>query len=216
MWKGHRSMGSRLQRGALVVLACATWMTVAAPLRAQENRAQEDRTQKRPARQRTDVPVHLVDVGDGDTVVIRWAEGDVEIVRILGIDTPETQNVEHNLPYAQSFGYEATAFARGVFAAATKVEILRYDQMDRYGRTLAYVFVNGKNFSELIVRARLAAESVSHYGDNGFPEEAQAVLDAARAAGPLPFEPPHEYRRRMREVTEWMREQGMLPPAEEN
>ncbi len=162
------------------------------------------------------MPVDLIDVGDGDTVVIRWAEGDFEIVRILGIDTPETQNVAHNLPYAQQFGYQASAFAKGAFAAATQVEILRFDRMDRYGRTLAYLFINGKNYSELVVRARLAAESVSHYGDNGFPEESQAVLDAARAAGPLPFEPPHEYRRRMREVTEWMRAQGMLPDDDDD
>jgi endonuclease YncB( thermonuclease family) len=168
---------------------------------------EQDRTQRRPTKARVDVPVAAIDVGDGDTVVIEWAEGDVEIVRILGIDTPETQNVAHNLPYSQSFGHEATAFAKGAFAAATQVEILRADMMDRYGRTLGYLFINGQNYSELVVRARL---------DNGFPEEAQRVLEAARATGPVPFEPPFQYRRRMREVTEWMREQGMLPPAEED
>jgi endonuclease YncB( thermonuclease family) len=173
--------------------------------------AQNDRAQKRPARQRVDVPVDSIDVGDGDTVVIRWGEEDVEIVRILGIDTPETRNIAHNLPFAQPFGEQATAFARGAFAAATNVELLRADQMDPYGRTLGYLFINSNNFSVMVVRARLAAESVSHYGDNGFPEEAQAVLEAARAAGPLPFEPPFQYRRRMREVSEWMRVQGLLP-----
>ena len=120
-------------------------------------------------------------------------------------------NVEHNLPYDQPFGREATGFAKGAFATATQVQLLRADQMDPYGRTLGYLFLNGRNYSELVVRARLAAESVSHFGDNGFPQEAQAVIEAARAAGPLPFEPPHDYRRRMREVTGWMRESGLLP-----
>lgn len=200
----RQRQGSRV--AAVVVgagVACLT-LTVEAP-------AQEDRAQTRPARELVEVPVEAIDVGDGDTVVIRWSEEDREVVRILGIDTPETQNVAHNLPYAQSFGYEATAFARGAFAAATRVELLRWDQMDRYGRTLGYLFINGKNYSVMVVAARLAAESVSHYGDNGFPKEAQAVLDAARAAGPVPFEPPFQYRRRMREVTEWMREHGLLP-----
>ena len=210
MLKGNVS-GCAWQRSVVVSsVACFAWVGGVSVVRAQE-----DRAQKRVARQRVEVPVERIDVGDGDTVVIRWAAGDEEIVRILGIDTPETQNVAHNLPYAQSFGYQATAFAQGAFAAATKVELLRFEQMDRYGRTLGYLFINGKNFSALIVRARLAAESVSHYGDNGFPEESQAVLEAARAAGPLPFEPPHEYRRRMREVTEWMRAQGLLPPADD-
>jgi len=94
---------------------------------------------------------------------------------------------------------------------ATQIELLRAAEKDPYGRTLGYLFLNGKNYSVLIVRARLAAESVSHYGDNGFPDEAQAVLEAARAAGPVPFEMPHEYRQRMRALTEWMRETGQVP-----
>lgn len=177
--------------------------------------AQSDRAQTRPALQKVDVPVDSIDVGDGDTVVIRWGDEDVEIVRILGIDTPETRNVAHNLPFAQPFGEQATAFARGAFAAATQVELLRANQMDPYGRTLGYLFISGRNFSVMIVRARLAAESVSHFGDNGFPDEAQEVLEAARAAGPVAFEPPFQYRRRMREVSEWMRAQGFLPPPDD-
>ncbi len=43
-----------------------------------------------------------------------------EIVRILGIDTPEMRRLEHNLPYDQPFGPEAKAFAQGAFAAATR------------------------------------------------------------------------------------------------
>ena len=42
----------------------------------------------------------------------------------------------------------------------------------------------------LVVQAQLAAETVSHYGDNGLPKESAEVLAAAKAAGPVPFEPP--------------------------
>lgn len=173
--------------------------------------AQEDRKQTRPAKVRVDVAVEKVRVQDGDTVQLDWGNGDLETVRILGIDTPETQNIEHNLPYDQPFGREAAGFARGAFACANTVQLLRADQKDPYGRTLGYLFVNGKNYSALVVGARLAAESVSHYGDNGFPQEADAVLEAARAAGPVPFEPPHQYRQRMREVTDYLRASGSLP-----
>ena len=64
-------------------------------------------------------------------------------------------------------------------------------------------------YSVLVVKARLAAESVSHYGDNGFPKEAAEVLAAAKAAGPVPFEPPFQFRARMRDVTTWMKQQGV-------
>ena len=189
-------------------LVAAAWVLL---LAAHPGAAQEDRKQTRPAKVRVDVAVEKVRVQDGDTVVLDWGQGDRETVRILGIDTPETQNIEHNLPYDQPFGREAAGFARGAFATASSVQLLRAEQTDPYGRTLGYLFVNGKNYSALIVSARLAAESVSHYGDNGFPQESAAVLEAARAAGPLPFEPPHEFRRRMREVTEYLRASGALP-----
>jgi hypothetical protein len=59
------------------------------------------------------------------------------------------------------------------------------------------------------VKARLAAESVTFYGDNGLPREAADVLAGAKSAGPLPFEPPHAFRARMRDVAQWMREKGL-------
>jgi endonuclease YncB( thermonuclease family) len=146
---------------------------------------------------------------DGDTVDIRWSKDDVEIVRILGIDCPETRHLAHNLPYPQDFGPEARAFARGAFATATQIELLRSSTLDPFGRTLGYLFLNGRNYSVLVVQARLAAESVSFYGDNGLPKEAAEVLAAAKAAGPVPFEPPHQFRARMRDVTKWMQEKGV-------
>ncbi|HEY5906872.1 MAG TPA: thermonuclease family protein [Vicinamibacteria bacterium] len=167
--------------------------------------------QPRPSGVRVPVPVQLVSVDDGDTVQIRWPQGDLEIVRLLGIDTPETRHVEHDIPFDQSFGKEARAFAQGAFAAATQIELLRSKTLDPFGRTLGYAFVNGVNYSLLVVKARLAEESVSRYGDNGLPKEAAEVLAAAKAAGPLPFEPPGAYRTRMREVTKAMKARGEYP-----
>ncbi|MBK8230896.1 MAG: thermonuclease family protein [Candidatus Eisenbacteria bacterium] len=184
----------------LLALSAATGL----PATAQDKREE----QNRPHGTAVAVPVDKVKVDDGDTVVIAWDNGDNEIVRILGIDTPETQHIEHNIPYDQSFGREALGFARGAFATATEIQIKRAPTKDPYGRSLAYLFLNGRNYSALIVGAGLAAESVSHYGDNGFPEEAKAVLDAAAAAGPLPFEPPFEFRNRMRKVADAMKAQG--------
>jgi len=152
-----------------------------------------------------------VSVDDGDTVVIRWGGQDLETVRILGIDTPETRHLAHDIPYAQPFGPEARAFAQGAFAAASRVELLRAATLDPYGRTLGYLFLDGVNFSVLVVRARLAEETVGRYGDNGLPREAAEVTATARQAGPLPFESPASFRERMRALSRYLKERGEYP-----
>jgi micrococcal nuclease len=167
--------------------------------------------QARPHGVRVAVDPARVQVDDGDTVIVRWPSGDAEIVRILGIDTPETRHLEHDLPFDQPFGVEARAFGQGAFAAASAIELLRAATVDPFGRTLGYLWINGRNYSVLVVRARLAEESVSRYGDNGLPREAAEVTAAAREAGPLPFEPPGLFRNRMRDVSRWMRERGVYP-----
>ena len=95
--------------------------------------------------------------------------------------------------------------------AATRVEVMRASTVDPYGRTLGYLFVDGRNASVLIIEARLAYESVTQFGDNGFPAEAALIKGAAEKAGPLPFEQPYQFRGRMRDVTKWMKAQGIYP-----
>jgi micrococcal nuclease len=167
--------------------------------------------QPRPHSTRIAVDLKQIEIDDGDTIQIKWGPNDVEEVRILGIDCPETRHLQHDIPYSQNFGEEARAFARGTFATATKVELLRASMLDPYDRTLGYVFVNDKNYSVLVVEARLAEESITAFGDNGFPQEAAVVLATAKGAGPLPFEPPYQYRNRMRRVAEWMKAKGIYP-----
>jgi micrococcal nuclease len=187
-----------------------------------EPRAQEAQTkaqapaakpQTRPHGQRIKVDPALVKVEDGDGVDINWGSGDTEIVRILGIDTPEVRRLEHNLPYDQAFGPEARAFAQGAFAAATEIELLRSPTLDPYGRTLGYLFINGRNYSVMVIKARYSGETVSHYGDNGLPKESAEVMAAAKDAGAslLPFEPPHLYRARMRTLTNALKQSGQFP-----
>ncbi len=205
----HRTIAALTLAAAL--LPTAALAQAAAPPRAPRpvEPRPEPKPQPRPHGLRVPADPALVQVDDGDTVVIRWSKDDRETVRILGIDTPETRHLEHDLPYAQPFGPEARGFAQGAFATATQVELQRASTLDPYGRTLGYLFLNGRNYSVLVVQARLAAESVTFYGDNGLPKEAAEVLAAAKAAGPLPFEPPHVFRARMRDVSKWMKERGL-------
>jgi endonuclease YncB( thermonuclease family) len=198
-----------VRAAALVLLLFASVAAAQAPATPPAAGRAERKPQTRTAGQRIEVEPSKVTVDDGDTAVIQWSATEAETVRFLGIDTPETRHVAHNLPYAQAFGPEARAFGQGAFAAASKIELLRAPMIDPYGRTLGYFFLNGKNYSVLVVSARLAEESVSHFGDNGLPSEAAAVLAAAKAAGPLPFESPNVYRRRMRDLSTWMKSKGL-------
>ena len=65
----------------------------------------------------------------------------------------------------------------------------------------------------MVIKARYSTETVSHYGDNGLPDEAALVKAAAKDIGPLPFEAPHLFRARMRELTNWMKQTGQYPAS---
>jgi len=86
-------------------------------------------------------------VVDGDTIIV---EG-VGRVRLIGVDTPET--VHPNRP-VEFFGKEASAFTKRLLER--KRVRLEYDQerTDRYGRTLAYVYLADGTFvnAEIIRR----------------------------------------------------------------
>ena len=180
-----------LLSAALVTGVCWTTIEVTAVTAPQGPAAAAPvRSQPRPHGARVAVPVAAIDVDDGDTVAIRGSKTDVETVRILGIDCPETRHPEHDLPHGQPFGDEARAFARGAFGSATEVTLLRASMLDLYGRTLGYLFVNGRNYSLLVIRARLAEETVTRYGDNGLPKEAADVKATASDQGRSPSNPP--------------------------
>lgn len=79
----------------------------------------------------------VVEVIDGDTIVIDF-DGDLETVRLLGIDTPET--VDPNRPI-QCFGQEASDFLTTLIGPGTELRVERDQQArDRFGRLLVYVF----------------------------------------------------------------------------
>jgi len=96
-------------------------------------------------------PLKVSRVTDGDTIQIR--DGSAEkTIRLVGIDTPELSHKkrEPSQPYAQA----ATKFLAGLVLNKT-VEIKEYGQ-DRYGRTLAVVFLGGKNVNLEMVKAGYA------------------------------------------------------------
>lgn len=97
-------------------------------------------------------PARVVGVVDGDTVEIVWSKGR-DVVRILGVDTPETVHPERPV---ECFGPEATAFTET--ALDGRQVVLRFDRerRDRYGRLLAYVEADGRDVSTELLRRGLA------------------------------------------------------------
>jgi len=180
------------------LLALAVGVALHAPARAADSA-------------RVAVPKAIIHFDDGDTVRLDWPGKDAEEVRILGIDTPEVLHLDHDLPFPQPFGDEATGFLRGCIATANKIELLRSGEKDKYGRTLGYLFVNGRNYSTLVISARLAYGPNPRFGDNGLPDENKACIAAAAKAGPPPFEQPWLYRKRMRAVSKFMKAEGTYP-----
>ena len=74
---------------------------------------------------------------DGDTVVVR-VTGREQIVRLLGIDTPESVARERPV---ECYGVEAADFLRSLLPTGTRVQLERdLEARDRYGRLLAYVY----------------------------------------------------------------------------
>jgi micrococcal nuclease len=81
-------------------------------------------------------PPTVVGIVDGDTVIVRIA-GQVERVRLLGIDTPES--VDPSRP-VQCFGVEASDHLSSLLPPGSEVVLTRdVEARDRYGRLLAHV-----------------------------------------------------------------------------
>jgi micrococcal nuclease len=130
-------------------------------------------------RRAADTPYRVVQVLDGDTVVVRRTGGTDETIRILGVDTPETH---HPTKPVQCYGPEAAVYTtRRLFGRVVRLED-DVERHDIYGRRLAYVYLDGRNFDrELLQRgyARLLVIEPNH-------AHARDMLDdelAARAAG---------------------------------
>lgn len=95
-------------------------------------------------------------VTDGDTVKVKTKNGEELSLRLLLIDTPE---IVHPSKPVEPFGPEASAFAKEFLAVGSTVQ-LEYDvsgkSLDKYGRTLAYIWKDGVMYNEEVIREGLA------------------------------------------------------------
>jgi endonuclease YncB( thermonuclease family) len=115
-----------------------------------------------PPRPSSLVPATVVRVVDGDTLVARLGDGRLTRVRLIGVDTPEVHDADKLRREAESAGRDtATIRALGVRATqftkkhlvGRRIEIERdVTALDRYGRTLAYVWLGDELYNLVLVR----------------------------------------------------------------
>lgn len=120
----------------------------------------------------------VVRVVDGDTLVVMISDVKTT-VRLLNVDTPETK--DPNKP-VQCLGPEASAFLTAMLPVGTSVG-LEYDgrKLDRYGRTLAGVFLDDALVNAEIARAGLGSPVQFNPQVKFLPPVEEAAAEAKRA-----------------------------------
>src|ERR1700760_2540841 len=116
-------------RGSLLLLAVVA-VVLLRPWQLQRNHAGPDASERLSGR--------VVRAVDGDTLEVRLDDGEIETVRVIGVDTPET--VKPDTP-VQCFGPQASAFEHRV-AEGRRVRLLvGVEPRGVYGRLLALVYL---------------------------------------------------------------------------
>lgn len=92
---------------------------------------------------------------DGDTASVILNNQEIKL-RFLAIDTPESV---HPTIGEEEFGKEASNYTCNALKTANKIEIeydSNSDKLDKYGRHLVWVFVNGELLQQKLIEEGLA------------------------------------------------------------
>lgn len=114
---------------------------------------------------------------DGDTIEARIG-GELEDVRYIGVDTPET--VKPGTP-VQCFGPRASAFNHRLVEGRQVRLVFGVERRDVYGRLLAYAYVGDRLVNAMLVRRGLARSLTIPPNDRLAPLFRRLELRAARA-----------------------------------
>lgn len=103
----------------------------------------------------------VVRITDGDTISLESEDGGKpERVRLIGIDAPETRNTGRKVKHP--FGDDSKDYLDGLLSE--RVVRLEYDVVnkDRYGRTLAYVYLKDGTFVNAVMLAEGYAQVMTY------------------------------------------------------
>ena len=99
----------------------------------------------------------VIRVVDGDTILISMP-GTETTIRLIGVDAPESvhRDTEKNTPEGEQASFFLKQYVEG------KRVTLEYDQelKDRYGRTLAYAYVDGMMLQDMLLSMGMARTMV--------------------------------------------------------
>jgi micrococcal nuclease len=110
---------------------------------------------------------------DGDTIHVD-IDGHSTVVRLLGVDAPELHDRNDPAGRPQPFAHAAADFTRRMLAGRrVRLEFEPHDRFDRYGRTLAYVFLDDGSF----FNGELLRQGYAH-AYTGYAVRHRAELDA--------------------------------------
>lgn len=126
---------SRASAGAWVAVFAA--LVVLANYLIDDSSTPSKGTSSAPAAARTATVLRVV---DGDTILVRGANGRNERVRYIGVDTPES--VKPNSP-VECFGHEASAYNKRLVQGRKVRLVPDREAEDKFGRSLAFVYVGG-------------------------------------------------------------------------
>jgi micrococcal nuclease len=111
---------------------------------------------------------------DGDTL---WLSG-VGKVRLIGVDTPEV------FSGVECYGRRAAAFVRRVLPLGSEVRYrLGAEERDRYGRALAYVWLDDGRFLNRLLLARGFAQTLTIPPNVEYAGDFAAAARGARGRG---------------------------------
>ncbi len=126
-----------------------------------------------------DATVTVSRVVDGDTVEITPAIDGVVDVRLIGMDTPETVDPGEEV---EPLGPEASSFATEELTDRSVGLEFDVEREDQYGRLLAYVYLDGELFNEVLVDEGYA-QAYPYEPNTRYEGRFAAAQEQARAAG---------------------------------
>jgi len=131
-----------------------------------------------------EIDKNKIELIDGDSLFY-----DNKEYRLLGFDAPEIK---------QEFGVTSKNYLKSLITNSSKVYI-SVAEYDIYSRILAHLFINDTPVAYYMMLSRMGIQTITKYGDNGFPIISENILILARKQGRLPFLSPSRYRKREKE-----------------
>lgn len=156
----------------------------------------DSKTGKQTSKIDNKITVEVKQAVDGDTLKIKYSSEIEELycryyscksnnknmdklsIRVLNVDTPEV----HGSKAIQYYGPEASSYAKKVLEGK-KVEIElseKKNPFDKYGRLLAYVFVDGQLYEEMVVKKGLARIAYVYEPDKKYLGRLEAAQQYAK------------------------------------